>query len=157
WMEAYTGDKCAHPYGVMDHNVLSGSTFFELLLWVGQNSPAFAVYPCAVTTHQGLANNFFIEDNTITEGTGDPGSTGQCSDAWGNAAFVVRFNTGTNCYWSSHGASHSGGPSNRENYGNTCIFNANSVAGIICYYSQGSGEMMIFNNKITTTLAHSGG
>jgi hypothetical protein len=153
--ESYNGGECAHPYGVADHNVFSGSVF-QVFLWAGQNDPLFGTppYPCAVTAHLGTANNFFLEDNTVTETNASPSIA--CSDAWGNSTFVVRNNTSTNCFWASHGAEHSGGPTSREHYNNTDTRNSSMDPafqdGTAAFYHQGSGESMVFNNTVTPVM-----
>jgi hypothetical protein len=94
----------------------------------------------------GTVNNLFIEDNTFTIASITDLGTG-CTDGWGGMAMVYRHNTSTNCRVITHGATHSGGPSNVETYSN--IINETSSGGVGCYrciHHQGSGTFLAWDN-----------
>jgi hypothetical protein len=154
----YVSGNCAQTYGVIDHNTFTGSTYYSVYHWVDTIVPSA---PCSFVAHRGTANNMFIEDNTITMVNSDfnaLGGNGACTDAFGNAAWVIRNNTSTNCDWASHGVDHGGGPANIEYYGNKCIMTGGVYGalqdGTACFYSQGSNEMTEFNNTVTPILGH---
>ena len=136
-----------YVYGVADHNTVNCSSSCYFLQWINavdSNPPAPPL---------GTANNFFLEDNTISIATLTNLGSG-CMDSWGQSAIVWRHNTSTNCRVLSHGVTHGGGPSNIEVYNNVIQMNSGAVAqgGAGCYrciHHQGSNTFLAFNNALT--------
>lgn len=132
-------------YGVADHNTVTCNSSCYFLEWINAQDNTPPVPPL------GTANNFFIEDNTITIKSLTDLGTG-CTDAWGQAAIVYRHNTSTNCRVIVHGVTHGGGPSNFEVYSNTITeTDSNGVGCYRCVHHQGSNTMIVFNNALSTT------
>ena len=135
-------------YGVYDHNLYTGSSQMAVVIWA--EGPI--VSPPA--SQLGTANNLFLENNTLDFTAVGNSSAEGCTDGWGGSAYVVRYNTSTDCLWAVHGVTHAGGPANYEFYNNTVIMDAGSVrAGeqdcYRCFHSQGAGEFIAFNNSFT--------
>jgi hypothetical protein len=140
-------------YGVADHNTVNNATEVALLGWIG-NVP---VSPPPSTL--GTGNNFFLENNTISITQNLDASDGGCTDAWGGASVVARYNTSTNCLWTSHGATHGGGPENYEFYNNSVTLNSGMSGAqdedcYRCFHDQGSGTVLAFNNVFTPYSGH---
>lgn len=140
-----SGGQQIQVYGVYDHNLYTGSSQMAMVIWA--EGPI--VSPPA--SQLGTANNLFFENNTLAFTAVGNASAEGCTDGWGGSAYVVRYNTSTDCLWAAHGVTHAGGPANYEFYNNTVTMDAGSVsAGTSdCYRSfhhQGSGEIIIFNN-----------
>ncbi len=137
----------ANFYGVIDHNTLTSTGSVMLTQTIG------AINNTPPPSQTGTANNMFVEDNTITITTMTNPGMG-CIDAWGNAAYVYRKNTSTNCRVASHGVAHNGGPQNFEFYDNNIRVDSGSEAAGFggcyrCFHHHGSGEFMGFNNSYT--------
>lgn len=148
----FIGDNYSNTfmYGVVDHNTLNSSNASALVFWIGQKS----VDPDPPTVYEGTSKNLFVEDNTVTITTNTDASVPCFSDAWGNATYVFRHNTITNCSTPVHGIDH-GGPMNMENYNNRYILNSGASTigisdGYHMWHHQGSGEELYFNNTFTT-------
>ena len=150
-------------YGVADHNYLHSAdyvTFIQADNCGGGGFTACKIVP-AQPVALGTANNFFVEDNTITWDQMSTNSAGGCSDSLGAPAFVFRHNTSTNCLWAGHRIAYGGGPINTEFYNNSVSLNSNAIGdedvagnpGTItcyrCFHSQGGGTYIFFNNKFS--------
>jgi hypothetical protein len=139
-----------YVYGVADHNTVTCTSSCYFLEWINGNDSAPPPPPL------GTANNFFVEDNTITINSLTNLGTG-CTDGWGGMAVVYRHNTSTNCRILAHGSMHAGGPSNFEVYNNTIQeTDANGQGCYRCVHHQGSNTMLVFNNAFTTVGSKSG-
>ena len=143
-------------YGVADHNTLNATGNGAFQNQIAGNTPNPPQPPPL-----GTANNFFMEDNTVTFSTMTNAGEG-CIDGWGGNDTVWRFNTTTDCLLTSHGVTHSGGPQNFEIYGNTFKVDAGATAAGFddctrCWHHQGSGTILAFNNQFTQRVgaAHS--
>lgn len=142
-------DRSGSVFGVADHNLLSAplAHIFVHVLGPGsvQDSPPYSWGASA----RGSANNFFIEDNTMTFSQADV-NLRHCMDVWRSGAVVYRLNTSTNCRVATHGVVH-GGVANWEVYRNRIERTAGSGAWddcTRCIQSQGSGEMYIWENAL---------
>lgn len=134
-------------YGVIDHNIFSSPGNTTSLQWIGLASTTYPLAP------DGTWQNMFFEDNTHTVTTMDNVGKG-CTDTWGGASVVYRKNASTNCLVTTHGATHSGGPSNFEVYQNTMTVDSGSVGQGVqdcfrCFHHQGSGQFYAFGNRFT--------
>ncbi len=118
-----------HYYGVIDHNLGSNQNTIIFVQYIGYPDPS----PPA--NQLGTANNMFIETNTIDAAAMPNASSAACTDSWGGAAYVARYNTSNDCLWASHGATHAGGPANYEFYNNSVVLdnNATGESPIDCY------------------------
>jgi hypothetical protein len=103
----------------------------------------------------------FFEDNVLTF-TNSTSSGQGCTDGWGGAGYVVRFNTSLQCRFAAHGEKHEGGPANYEFYGNRVMLDGGSSTASAffrdctwCFQLQGSGEMTAFHNSFSATLGRS--
>ena len=145
-----------YVYGVADHNYItsSGSNYF--ILWV--NGAEDSTKPAPPL---GTANNFFLEDNTMTNTSLTESGAG-CTDHWGGSAIVWRYNTSTNCRLLAHGsAGHGFGPSNFEIYGNSITMNAGACCAsgadfrgcYRCIHHQGANTGIHFNNQLTSAIS----
>ncbi len=135
-------------YGVIDHNTFTNSIAMIPLQYLGYPNPS----PPA--NQLGTVNNLFFENNTINFASMPNESSAACTDGWGGGAYVVRYNTSSDCVWAAHGATHGGGMANYEFYNNTVVLdtNATGLSPIDCYrcfHLQGSGTAMAFNNTFT--------
>lgn len=136
--------RAAKFYGVIDHNMFSGSTNFLSLKYLGPIDPG--QWPSSL---QGTAHNIFLEDNTYN--FAKVGDFGQgCVDVWNAGALVFRYNSVTNCLVTAHGTSHNT-TVNFELYRNTLQRTAGSGGiwdrGYRSFQHQGSGEILIWDNK----------
>lgn len=124
-----------YVYGVIDHNIFKGrNSFMALKALTGKNWQIGLI---------GTGNNIFVEDNEADfESSPDYGGF---IDSWMATGIVVRYNNLRNVRIVSHGAPH-GGPANTEWYGNT--INSPTTNNYRNMHHQGSGEIMIFNNKV---------
>ena len=145
----FFGENTSHNsfYGVVDNNTFSSPGSSALLNSIGLTHTSPQPAPL------GTANNMFMEDNTVTITTITDLGEG-CIDGWGDNDWAVRHNISTNCLWTSHGVTHGGGPQNGEFYNNLVQLNAGSSGSgdtdcFRCWHYQGSGEIVIFNNKFT--------
>lgn len=134
--------------GVIDHNTITGSTQYSGFFFVGTTPNS------SPTWQTGTANNMFVEDNILSFTNMPASSNGGCTDSQGNGSWVVRHNTSTNCLWTTHGVTHSGGPQNYELYNNTISLDAGATWGgasgcYRCFHHQGSGTTLAFNNSFT--------
>jgi hypothetical protein len=152
---SFGGDgSVSYFYGVMDHNSMTSAGNSMLFEWTG------ALDNVPPPSPLGTANNFFVENNTLTITTMTDASEG-CTDGWGGNAVVWRYNTSTNCLITQHGSTHGGGPQSFELYNNNIILDAGSVnQGVAdcyrCFHHQGSGELIAFNNSFTAYSGKNG-
>ena len=130
--------------GVIDHNTFEGSTHNYPLIIFGGGDNDWG------PSHTGTGNNLFIEDNTFNYANENLGASGM--DSWNGGRMVVRYNTITNARVAVHGVCH-GGPANLEVYNNTIVGGAGSSNGYRLIHHQGSGEFMVFNNRLSPTTA----
>lgn len=130
--------------GVIDHNTLEGATHHYPLMIFGGGDNDWG------PSHQGTGNNLFIEDNTFNYTNENLSASGM--DSWNGGRMVVRYNTITNARVAVHGVCH-GGPANLEVYNNTIVGGGGSSGGYRLIHHQGSGEFMVFSNKLSPTTA----
>lgn len=140
-------------YGLIDHNTYTAS----LSAWLYQS---IITGSDTGTSPIGTANMLYFEDNTLSITTMDNAGNG-CIDLQGNASPVVwRHNTVTNCLLTSHGTTHSGGPSAFVVSDNTFIANSgtdvNFRDGSRAFHHQGSGEIIAYNNVFTASAGKTG-
>lgn len=136
-----------YTYGVIDHNTVNSAGSASLVQSVRPEDPT----PPAL--QRGTANNMFIEKNTINIATMTNAGQG-CEDNQGPQPLVIRYNTSTNCLWTSHGVRHGpGGTQNTEFYNNNVTMNAGADSShqdcTRCWHHQGSGVITTFNNTFT--------
>lgn len=141
--------KAGKFYGVIDHNIFTGTNNFMSMKYLGPTDPAN--WSSAL---RGTSQNLFLENNTYNfTNASDLGSG--CIDAWSAASVVFRYNDTKNCLVTAHGVSH-GTTVNFEVYHNALRRTANSGGawedGTRLIHHQGSGEMFIWGN----TFHHTG-
>lgn len=130
--------------GVIDHNTFEGSTHnYPLIIFGGGNNDWGP-------SHQGTGNNLFIEDNTFNYANENLAASGM--DVWNGGRVVVRYNSITNARVAVHGYCH-GGPANLEVYNNTLVGGSGSSNGYRIVHHQGSGEFMVFGNRLSPSGA----
>jgi hypothetical protein len=138
-------------YGVADHNNWTTASTVEFILSSGG-------WNSASVNGLGNGNNFFAEDNFLTNTTQTGGGAG-CFDGW-SYSLVIRYNHTTNCRVLTHNQNHWGGQANWEVYNNTITYNSQSLSpfqgGFRAIHNQGGGTMVAFGNRFTPFGAHSG-
>lgn len=140
-------------YGVADHNKFTSASTAEFVLGSGNWNSNSVV-------GLGNGNNFFIEDNDLTNTTQTDAGAG-CFDGW-SYSLVIRYNHTTNCRILTHNQNHWGGQPNWEVYNNAITYNSNSIspynAGTRALHNQGGGTMVAFGNRFTpaTPGTHNG-
>ena len=135
-------------YGVIDHNIFSGSNNFMSLKYLGPGDPAQWS-----GSLKGTSQNMFVEDNIYNFAAASDLGSG-CLDVWRAGAVVFRHNTVTNCLVTAHGVTH-GTTVNFELYQNTLGRTAGSgqwTDGTRLFHHQGSGEILAWGN----TFSHPG-
>lgn len=148
FMQIGATDRGGKVFGVADHNTLVATTAHIFIHQLGPGDIQ-AGYAWG-TSDRGSANNFYIEDNTLTFSQADA-NLRHCMDLWRSGAMVYRYNTSTNCRVATHGVIH-GGVRNWEVYRNQIERTASS-GGVWedctrCIHSQGSGEIYIWDNRL---------
>jgi hypothetical protein len=151
----FFGENSSHNNyfrGVVDHNTATASVSFYLTILLNGSSSS------APSSASGTINNMFFEDNIISSTTMTDSGSG-CIDMWGGHAVVWRYNHCINNRVLAHGVTHAWGPTNFEVYNNTISQNSGSQLqdGYRSIHHQGSGEMMFFNNLITSFSGKSSG
>lgn len=139
-------------YGVVDHNTITNAgTIYLLQVLNGTNTPTAGAL--------GGSTNIFVEDNTFTLNALTNNGAGFV-DGWGGHGVVVRFNTLYNSRLLMHGSQHAWGPINFEVYHNYMEVNSASDGfvqfGNRLVHHQGSGTMMVFENRFRATAGESG-
>jgi len=148
-------DAAGFFYGLIDHNTVTGTNDMMIAKILGHNygvggTDWIALSSLPVPQVRGTANNIFIEDNifNITDGF----SNVACIDTHQMAAFVTRYNTLVNCRGlDTHAVPH-GGMNNWEAYRNDITkTNVGDTWSDCqrCIFNQGSGQMFVFDNRIT--------
>jgi hypothetical protein len=135
-------------FGSMDRNLMDGPNAFMFLKVLGPLNRPWGPSP------RGTIKNIFVEDNTFNFDQNN--ILVGCVDAHERAAIVWRFNSVTNCRVNTHGVAH-GGIKNFEVYRNTVSKTESGTwGGTDCYrciYSQGSGEIYIWDNVLNGATA----
>jgi len=138
-------DSEGRVYGVVDHVTCTGSSTYNFLCTKnasGGDSQAWAVGA------QGSANNLFVEDSFITMANRPEFGSGGHDDTGSNST-VYRFNTVVGTVIREHSMCH-GGPYSFEAYGNTVDTTGVDSPGFWDIHFQGSGEIQIWGNRVTS-------
>lgn len=126
-------------YGVVDHNTFTGATNGMAM----KNISGGTDWEIGL---QGSANNIFFEDNTVTFTDNTDLGLG-ASDSWKAGGTVLRFNAVTGSRVLTHSLCHDG-PVNFEVYFNTINNPTGEPDDYRNIHSQGSGEIIIFENTV---------
>ncbi|MGZ3826820.1 MAG: hypothetical protein ACXVCR_17845 [Bdellovibrio sp.] len=133
-------------YGLVDHNTFTGSGNFRGVVIYGNMSSTWPSSPL------GTPNATYIEDNIFNfTSMANPGAG--CVDSNYASSYVFRNNNVKNCLVTAHGVGFGAGTISAEIYNNNLVVDDNSLwpSGYRMIHHQGSGEMMVFNNKFTAS------
>jgi len=133
-------------YGVVDHNIFHTSSGNSR--WIVNYAQAGAgTWPVG---RIGTASNLFIEDNTFDDQSMVNAGSAALDTDGGPHTWVIRHNTFTNARIEHHGYYWSfPGPASSEVYENSFEQTSGVVLdGTYSIKHQGSGEWIVFNNKV---------